>query len=135
MHDATGRFREVRLNSQALLDEAALIAAMAYVHLNPIRARMAQMPEESDYTAIQQRIVERAPAIANRKPDAIEQLPENLQTSIGKLMSFANQAPDNSERAIPYEIRDYLELVDCGASIGLAVLGHLFPMSNILNLG
>ena len=73
---------------------------------------MAQTPEESDYTAIQQRILEQDPAIANRKPDAIEKLPEDLQTAIGKLMPFADQAPDNPERAIPYEIRDYLELVD-----------------------
>ena len=95
-----------------MLDEAALIAAMAYVDLNPIRAGMAQTPEESDYTAIQQRILEQDPAIANRKPEAIEKLPEDLQSSIGKLMPFADQAPDNSERVIPYEIRDYLELVD-----------------------
>ena len=85
---------------------------MASVDLNPIRAGMAQTPEESDYTAIQQRILERDPEFAGRKPDAIEKVPEDLQTSIGKLMPFANQAPDNSERAIPSEIRDYLELVD-----------------------
>ena len=110
--NATGRFWEGRFKSQALLDEAALIAAMAYVDLNPIRAGMAQTPEESDYTAIQQRILERDPEIAGRKPDAIEKVPEDLQTAIGKLMPFADQAPDYSERAIPYEIRDYLELVD-----------------------
>ena len=110
--NATGRFWEGRFKSQALLDEAALIAAMAYVDLNPIRAGMAQMPEESDYTAIQQRILEQDPEIAGRKPDAIEKVPEDLQTAIGKLMPFADQAPDYSERVIPYGIRDYLELVD-----------------------
>ena len=110
--NVTGRFWEGRFKSQALLDESALIAAMAYVDLNPIRAGMAQTPEESDYTAIQQRILERDPEIAAGNPEAIEKLPEDLQAAIGKLMPFADQAPDNSERTIPYEIRDYLELVD-----------------------
>ena len=115
--NASGRFWEGRFKSQALLDEAALIAAMAYVDLNPIRAGMAQTPEDSDYTAIQQRILEQDPMIADRQTDAIEKLPEDLQTAIGKLMPFSNQVSadqkaENPERAIPYEIQDYLELVD-----------------------
>ncbi|HMB39603.1 MAG TPA: transposase [Wenzhouxiangellaceae bacterium] len=110
--NVTGRFWEGRFKSQALLDEAALIAAMAYVDLNPIRANMAQAPEESDYTAIEQRILEQNPKIASQVPEAMEKLPEDLQTAIGKLMPFADQAPKNPERAIPYEIQDYLELVD-----------------------
>ena len=51
-----GHFWESRFKSQALLDEAALISAMAYVDLNPVRANMAQTPEQSDHTSIQTRL-------------------------------------------------------------------------------
>ena len=110
--DVTGRFWEGRFKSQALLDEASVIAAMAYVDLNPIRAAMAETPEESDYTSIQQRILEQDSKIAARDESALEKLPEDLRTAIGRLMPFADQTPDDPERAIPYARRDYLELVD-----------------------
>jgi REP element-mobilizing transposase RayT len=54
--EVKGRFWESRFKCQALLDEAAIAACMVYVDLNPIRSGLADTPEESDFTSIQERI-------------------------------------------------------------------------------
>ena len=85
----TGSFWEGRFKSQALLDVRALLACMAYVDLNPIRAATARTPEQSDYTSIQERI----------------------ESSKGTCLRPFN---DNEEDGIPFNLKDYLELVDWG---------------------
>ncbi len=85
----TGRFWEGRFKSQALLDARAVLACMAYVDLNPIRASMATTPEQSDYTSIQERIL---------SPDQ------------SVLRPFAEQ----DDAGFPSSLKDYLELVDWG---------------------
>jgi len=107
----TGHFWEGRFKSQALLDEAAVLSAMSYVDLNPIRAAMAKTPEESDFTSIQQRIRQfRQSATSNRpNPSADGQC---LDSEIAKLMPFSDEAGSDPERSIPIALNDYLALVD-----------------------
>jgi REP element-mobilizing transposase RayT len=62
-----GRFWQGRFTAQALLSEKALMAAMTYVDLNPIRADIASSVTTSRYTSINVRAkqLRRSPALAN----------------------------------------------------------------------
>jgi len=92
--NCTGRFWEGRFKSQALLDERALLACMAYVDLNPVRASMATSPETSDHTCVKQRI------------DSLKHNRAERQT----IESFVGSQAETI--GIPFRLIDYLELVD-----------------------
>ena len=51
-----GRFWESRFKCQALLDDISTITCMVYADLNLVRAGIANTPEDSDFTSIQERI-------------------------------------------------------------------------------
>lgn len=53
---ARGHFWEARFVMRRLLDEAAVLACLAYVDLNPIRGRMAESLEEYPYVSIGERL-------------------------------------------------------------------------------
>jgi hypothetical protein len=88
-----GRFWEGRYKCQLLCDTRAVLAAMAYVDLNPIRAGMTTRLEDSDHTSAQQRIDH-----ANRDPAVLTQ---SLLPTSGSLL-----------RSLPIRTGEYLELVD-----------------------
>ncbi len=53
--DCTGHFWESRFTSVALLDQAAVLACLVYVDLNPLRAGLVRDPVASDCTGIRHR--------------------------------------------------------------------------------
>ena len=54
--DVTGHFFEQRFYSSPLLCEEAVQSAMAYVDLNPVRAKIARSIAESEHTSIYERV-------------------------------------------------------------------------------
>jgi REP element-mobilizing transposase RayT len=105
--DVSGRFWEGRFKSQALLDEKALVACMAYVDLNPIRAKLAQSPETSAHTSIKRRIEH-----ARANP-----LPNHFDQQSNGLLPFAGNHRNDMPKGLPFRLSDYLELVDCSGRI------------------
>lgn len=102
----TGRFWEGRFKSQALLDEQALVTAMAYVDLNPVRAGLADSIGKAEYTSGQQRLHEiTAPAV----------------TSTGDvkpaLCPFAQELRRGHSAGLPFSVQDYLELLDTSGRV------------------
>ncbi|TQV89114.1 transposase [Aliikangiella coralliicola] len=119
----TGRFWEGRFHSQALLDEAAVLSCMAYVDLNPIRARITDKLEESHHTSIKQRL------------DGIQS-----HTDESKLeFAIETMAGHLRERKLSITLREYTELVEwAGKSIiypdKTSIPAHISPVLNRLNL-
>ena len=89
-----GHFWEARFKCQALLDETAVLSVMAYVDLNPIRARICDTLDESLHTSARARL------------DAIE------MDSIRSDQRLVPVLGIRGAHALAMSQREYLDLVD-----------------------
>jgi REP element-mobilizing transposase RayT len=128
--NCTGRFWEGRFKCQALLDEQALLSAMAYVDLNPVRAGMTQCPEQGDHTSIHKRVK----SIRSETETGTQNMPSSDPSAASRLTEQASSphqlrcertlnrlatAPlmpfeptETLAASIPFSFDDYLDLVD-----------------------
>ena len=111
----TGHFWEARFHSQPLRSEAALLTAMAYVDLNPVRAGMAKTPEQSEYTSIKARIEGnyRESTLSGAVSRLIEQREiSHFENPVRPLMRFSDESRDTNKPVLPMKQREYIKLVD-----------------------
>jgi len=74
---------------------------MAYVDLNPVRANIAGSISNSDYTSGQSRLREITAGPSTTQP-----------SSSPKLLPFVGNAERNSPDHLPFNLQDYLDLLD-----------------------
>lgn len=116
----TGHFWEARFHSQALRSHKALLAAMVYVDLNPVRAHIADSPEGSHFTSIKARIdgnrsrdLRRAIAAMTDAGDLNHFVTplRSLKPFVGSAQPQPTKGTDGS-RFLPLQESEYLSLVD-----------------------
>ena len=113
----TGHFWESRFKSQPLDTEEALLSCMAYVDLNPVRAAMAETPEQSDHTSIKERIAPQFDLAEAIRRQTQQQALNEFAVPLKPLLGFEGVIRNGFQRGILFSFEDYLELVDCTGRI------------------
>ena len=103
---------ESRFKSQALLTEKAILSAMAYVDLNPIRACMAETPEKSDYTSVKERIKPAFNLAESIKQQTALQAIRHFDLPLKPLLKFEGGLNNTEQTGIIFNAVDYINLVD-----------------------
>ncbi|MEL7024558.1 MAG: transposase [Pseudomonadota bacterium] len=123
----TGHFWEARFHSRALISNDALINAMMYVDLNPIRAKMAATLEDSAYTSVRARLDSVEPSGIS---DAIRRLITDgdlfhFDVAVRPLATFATGSATSDKHAhLPIQWPDYLDRLHAiGATPGAGKRG------------
>ncbi len=129
----TGHFWESRFHSNALLTEEAVLTAMVYVDLNPVRAAIAKTPEESDHTSIKERLnptfdLEAAVKSYCEHGGFSEQfLAQVNPICVRPLAEFAGAETECIQASgVQFHFNDYMELIDfTGRAIVENKTGHI----------
>lgn len=132
----TGHFWEARFHSQPLRTEQALLAAMAYVDLNPVRAELAKTPESSEYTSIRARL--QGQYRERTKQGPVARMLErgelfHFHTPIRPLLGFDGSSEPTgrsrlSANTLPIRQDHYLQLLDAtGRLVAEGKRGHIDP--------
>lgn len=106
----TGHLWNQRFQCRIILDEPSLLATMIYVDLNPIHAAVADTPENSDYTSIQDRITVRQWETGNNDSnEAVRGLMRNDEPCVW-LASIERQS--DSDGVLSMTTDEYIQSVD-----------------------
>lgn len=92
----TGRFWEGRFKSQPIVDTAGLLTCMAYVDLNPIRAKVATDLASSEFTSIYSRLSEKNTALAPFSDATSPQNKPPLPCSLDSYLALLTWTMENS---------------------------------------
>jgi len=147
--ELTGRFWEGRFKSTRLGDAAAILACMVYIDLNPVRAKMAESIQDSEYTSGQDRFVAELAKKRIQEYRKRRRAGEILTERQAALLAAARQRAKRADWLVSFNGADsplrgtcastYLELADwTGRQVRKgkrgAIPGHILPILQDLDI-